>query len=349
MVDPGFSSFVRKDREILEKKFRVDNFHYRASKNPVEFVIQIMRLLAASLRFATSSELVYIWFADYHSLIPALIAKSFGKKVVVVTGGFDAVSIPMLSYGVFVKNNFRSWCASTTYKLADLVLPVDASLAEGLNQYADPDGKGLPVGIRNFVRNLRSRIEVLPTGYNPDLWKRHTGMPRNASVLSVAFITKEQTFKLKGFDLLIETARLLPDVPFTLAGISPHIQNKYRNILPHNVSLIDPVPYHELPKLYSSHKVYAQLSLSEGLPNSLCEAMLCECVPVGSLVNGIPTAIGNTGLLLEHQDAQKTAELISKALKTDEQTGIEARNQIIRNFPEHRREENLMKLLEEIL
>jgi hypothetical protein len=349
MVDPGFSSFVRKDREILEKKFRLDHYHYRASKNPVDFAVQMLKLLVASLWFASRSDLVYIWFADYHSIIPAITAKCAGKKVVVVTGGFDAVAIPQLSYGVFVKNNFRSWCASKTYKLADLVLPVDASLAEGLNNYADQVGKGLPVGIRKFVRNLKSRIEVLPTGYNPDIWKRNTEIFREASVLSLAFVAKDQTFKLKGFDLLIETARLLPQVPFTLAGITPNIQDKYRNQLPPNVQLIGAVPYHELPDLYSRHKVYAQLSLSEGLPNSLCEAMLCECVPVGSLVNGIPTAIGEAGFLLGKQDFRQAATLITKALETDDQSGIAARNQIIRNFPERRREERLLILLDETL
>jgi len=57
------------------------------------------------------------------------------------------------------------------------------------------------------------------------------------------------------------------------------------------------VPDEELIKYYQKAKVY-QLSEYEGLPNALCEAMLCECVPAGTRYCGIPTAIGDTGMCL---------------------------------------------------
>lgn len=349
MVDPGYSSFVRKDYEILRKRFSVRQFHYQSTKNPIGFAIQMTKTMFASLRFATRSDLVFIWFADYHSLFPALIGRLTGRKVVVVTGGFDAVAIPQLSYGVFVRKNFRYWCAASTYRFANLILPVDGSLAAGFNHYAGRDGIALPVGVRQYVPGIRGRIEVLPTGYDPAIWKRDTTVDRKPSVLTVAYVNKEQTFRLKGFDLLIETARLLPDTIFTLAGISPEMQNKYRDNLPSNVRLLGPIAYHDLPALYSNHQVYAQLSLSEGLPNSLCEAMLCECVPVGSQVNGIPAAIGNTGYLLQKHDAAEAAILITKALISGDEPGKAARAHIMRNFPEKRREVRLTELLNEIL
>lgn len=349
MVDPGYSSFVRKDYEILRKRFSVRQFHYQSTKNPIGFAIQMTKTLFASLRFATRSDLVFIWFADYHSLFPALIGRLTGKKVVVVTGGFDAVAIPQLSYGVFVRKNFRYWCAASTYRFANLILPVDSSLESGFNHYAENGGIALPVGVRQFVPDLKSRIEVLPTGYDPGIWKRDTTVDRKPSVLTVAYVNKEQTFRLKGFDLLIETAQLLPGTVFTLAGMSPEMQEKYRNKIPSNVRLLGPVQYHELPALYSSHQVYAQLSLSEGLPNSLCEAMLCECVPVGSQVNGIPTAIGRTGYLLQKHDAKEASQLITCALNSGDETGKAARARIMENFPEQNREEKLISLLNEII
>jgi len=43
----------------------------------------------------------------------------------------------------------------------------------------------------------------------------------------------------------------------------------------------------------------------ERLPNALhCEAMLCECVPVGTRYCGIPTAIGDTGLYVPYGDSK---------------------------------------------
>ena len=54
-----------------------------------------------------------------------------------------------------------------------------------------------------------------------------------------------------------------------------------------------------LRKYFSTSQFYIQASRLEGLPNALCEAMLCECIPIGNSVFGIPSAIGNTGMLFE--------------------------------------------------
>ena len=42
--------------------------------------------------------------------------------------------------------------------------------------------------------------------------------------------------------------------------------------------------------------------MREGLPNALCEAMLCECVPVGTDVQGIRTAMGDAGFYVPYGD-----------------------------------------------
>jgi glycosyltransferase involved in cell wall biosynthesis len=54
--------------------------------------------------------------------------------------------------------------------------------------------------------------------------------------------------------------------------------------------------------------------MREGLPNALCEAMLCGCVPVGTKRNGIPTAIGDCGFYVPYDDPKAAAEAIKKRL-----------------------------------
>ena len=58
-----------------------------------------------------------------------------------------------------------------------------------------------------------------------------------------------------------------------------------------NVSLLPALDRKDLVTHYNTTSIYAQLSRSEGLPNVLCEAMLCGCIPVGSPVFGIPKAV----------------------------------------------------------
>src|SRR5690606_39307412 len=61
--------------------------------------------------------------------------------------------------------------------------------------------------------------------------------------------------------------------------ILAHLRQTYRP--PENVTIVGPRPREALPAEYGAASVYLQLSRSEGLPNVLCEAMACGCIPVG--------------------------------------------------------------------
>jgi glycosyltransferase involved in cell wall biosynthesis len=83
------------------------------------------------------------------------------------------------------------------------------------------------------------------------------------------------------------------------------------------------------------------------MPNTLCEAMLCECIPIGSNVNGIPDAIGDTGIIVKKRDVMELEAGLRKALELN--TGGKASNRIKENFSFELREKNLISALEEIV
>ncbi len=93
-------------------------------------------------------------------------------------------------------------------------------------------------------------------------------------------------------------------------------------------------------------KVYCQLSLREGLPNAICEAMLCECIPIGTDVQGIGTAIGDTGFYVPFGNIKATSEVIEKSLNSV--NGKKARERIKTMFPEEFREKKLLKIMEDL-
>ena len=113
-----------------------------------------------------------------------------------------------------------------------------------------------------------------------------------------------------------------------------------------NVKFTGFVPDEELIRYYQRAKVYCQLSRYEGLPNALCEAMCCECVPVGTNYCGIPTAIEDTGFYVPYKDPKATAKAIKEALKSDK--GKDARGRIKKIFSVERREKELIQIIEEM-
>ncbi len=345
LVYLAYSTFVREDDHILSAHFEVEKYQYRASKKPFRFAFEMGKQFVYCLFNTYRFDTIYIWFSDYHSFIPALFGRLFGKQVVVVVGGYDAVSIPVISFGVFLKNNFRAYCARRTFQLANLILPVDESLIESMNTYADPSGLGYPCGIRNFVKNINARIEVVPTGYDDNKWKRMRGIERKKAVITIGGSPDLQTFKRKGLDLFIETASLLPEIPFYLVGLKGEMEMMAKKMATKNVHFMGYIPNHELPAILNSSKVFVQFSLSEGLPNTLCEAMLCECIPVGSNVNGIPKGIGNHGFILNEKNAEKAATLIRTALDADDEIGKNARNRVVQLFTQDKRREKIHAII----
>lgn len=116
--------------------------------------------------------------------------------------------------------------------------------------------------------------------------------------------------------------------------------------IPKNLEVIGKLPAEEVIKHYQEARVYCQLSMREGLPNAVCEAMLCGCIAVGSDVQGVRTAIDDHGFLVPYGDVEATCDAIRKALSTDDLGG---RDWIIANFPESKRRTKLHELLETLM
>jgi glycosyltransferase involved in cell wall biosynthesis len=104
-------------------------------------------------------------------------------------------------------------------------------------------------------------------------------------------------------------------------------------------------PHEILFESYNQAQVFVQASITEGMPNTLCEAMLCECTPVGSNVNGIPDAIGTTGIIIKKRDVAELETGVRMALSLN--SGKEAARRIRENFALDDREKKMIRVLRE--
>jgi len=273
-----------------------------------------------------TANIVFCWFASTYAAIGVALGKFFGIKSMIVVGGVDVAKESQFKYGIW-NSRWRSMLVRYALRNASCVLVVDPSLAAEAKLRAEYDGKN---------------ISYLPTGYDGMFW-RPMG-EKQPIVLTVAAVLSEDRLRIKGIDTLIEAARRLPDVRFRVIGVEQGLLKNY--FLPPNIEWLPPRERKELLSFYQSAKVYCQPSLREGLPNTLCEAMLCGCVPVATNVGGTITALGDVGVLVPSHNVDALVEGIEKALAMSEEEGRKGRARILALFPQEKRETELVRLIQ---
>jgi glycosyltransferase involved in cell wall biosynthesis len=310
--------FVNGDLDLLSKNHRVSVRIGSGVRQTVEVILGVFH-----------STSVFCWFASVYAALAVLTAALLGKKSVIVVGGVDMAKEPEYDYGLWL-SRWRSALVRAAVKRAYRVLVVDESLKDEVLQR---------------VRYAGANIEVLPTGYDSEFWQPSEA--KQPIVLTVASVHTEGRFKIKGIDLLFETARKLPDVRFELVGVDTQVSRTYS--IPPNVGLHPVLDQSSLVKQYQRARVYCQPSRREGLSNTLCEAMLCACIPVATDVGGSARAVGENGIIVRPGNPDELADGIKRALSMPGKVGLDARERIIARYPKLRREERLTELMREVV
>jgi len=322
---PEDDIFLKRDIAILDSHFEIRTAPRFNCRRPLRGIQSVFKILRGTFW----ADVTFSQFADAHAFLAVSFSKVLRKKSIVVVGGYEVARVPEIRYGAML-NPVYAQVVRFILKHADRVLTTAESLQKDAVVNAGVHGHN---------------IKTVPECYDSRFWQR-SGEKENA-VITVAHI-KDSVVRRKGLEVFVEAANYLPEAKFILIG--PHVDAsvaRLKSMAPSNVEFPGFVPEAELPKWYSGAKVYCQLSRYEGLPNALCEAMLCECVPVGTEYCGIPLAIGDTGFYVPYGNVGATVEAIKKALHSDK--GKEARKRIAGMFPLHRRQRELITEIEGLL
>lgn len=337
-VTPSMSSFARNDISSLEKKYKVIVNQYNWSKKqytPFFLFHQVFLIL----RYIFSVKKIFISFGGYWAFIPALFGKLSGVPVYIILHGTDCASIPSVNYGSLRKFLLKKFCRQS-YNLATTLLPVSSSLVTTKNTFHSDDVYSYQ-GFKHFFPKNKTYYEVIANGIDEKFWSLKAGIIKEPKSFMAVFSADQ--FILKGGDLIVELARRLPECTFYIAGLG-----KPENILevPVNVFFLGQLTRENLREYYRKSRFHFQISIFEGFGISLCEAMLCECIPIGSSVNSIPEIIGDTGFVLEKRNLEELEILVYKvlALEAKDVLGEKARERIKRNYTIEKREERLLSL-----
>ena len=330
-------SFVKSDISILEALgLKVYKIHSRPEKNLLKFLLNRIREKLKSILYLSRSKFLISWFNDYHSFIPILFSKLFFKKSIIIVGGYDAIVDNKNNHGLFFKGGLRSIIAKLNYKMVNEVWVVHKSLENGCD-FAKQKFNIIS-GVRRFASKKNIVIKEINTGYDTRFWN-YDQSEEKTGVLTAAFFSDKRVINIKGLNIFNQLATFLPNVNFTIVGESGIRISEFINLEP-NIKVMGVQTRSEMKELYQKNKFYFQGSRLEGLPNSLCEAMLCGCIPIGSRVFGIPDAIGTTGILFDtEKDIEQIVEFINSDLGATDLK--KARNRIVRKYDISKRTEKI--------
>ena len=339
MTYVSLSTFVKRDIFLLSDDYQVIYYHFNTS-NKWKLPLVLFKQAWFLLKNRNQIDLIVTQSAGYLSFLPSLFFRFTEVPLVIIAIGTDCIKLPEIGYGAHSKV-ILSWFTRFSFKNAALILPVHKSLA--YNEYSYFPIRFPQQGIKAFTKNISTPIIEVVNGFDIFKWfiKSHTRLKN--SFLTVTTAIDKTGFSLKGIDMIVQMAEKFPHFHFTIVG-----KVVLENGVPSNVQLIENVPHEQLLDIYNQHEYYLQLSMSEGFPNALCEAMLCGCIPIGSHVAGIPDIIGSAGYLLKNKDKEEL-ENIFHSLLSNEIKPETVRERIVTNFPIEKRKKDLLQAIKGIL
>ena len=335
------STFILKDQQILQGNFDTGTFRINTSTT-FKYVLSIIKVTLYLAFFSWKYDVFFIRFADWHTAILAFFKKLYNKKLFIVIGGYDVAAIQEINYGAHI-NKRRSKFINYSLRNATWLLPNSKSLIYYENMFiSDQIVYG---GIEYFVKKTNARIQVVPNGFDSNIWKPIKDIPKRKMALTVAMVNDMKTFYLKGLDKFIQCAFSLPNYEFVIIGLNISLIEKNNIDYPQNIKIMGPQLPHQLLRYYSEAKLFCLFSLSEGMPNVLCEAMLCECIPVGTNVTSIPEIIENTGFIIKERNLSAYLIEVNKAFEAEKSLQILARKRIMEYFSFEKREKKLVEII----
>jgi glycosyltransferase involved in cell wall biosynthesis len=315
------ASFVAIDRAILAERYEVEDLYQPGRwPNPIAVIGGVAR-----------ADVVFGWFASWHTFFPITLAWLLRKPSVMIVGGFDTANMPDIGYG-YQQGGLR--------RAASRWIMRRASRLATNSQYS----------LSEIERNTsipRSRVRVIHHGV-PDPFRAEPAA-KEREALTVGAVN-QSTLVQKGQVPFVEAAAELPDVRFTLAGkwLDGSVE-ELRARAGDNVSFTGWLSDDELHAAYRRAAVYVQASRHEGFGLAVAEAMLAGCIPVVTNVTAMPEVVDDAGVLIGSTEPARVAEGIRRALDLGPDAARRARERILTAFPLERRREAILQVVEDAL
>jgi len=328
LIYTNLSTFVKGDAGILSNNYEVTHLKIDNSSG-ISLIISLIKQIFYLLFNIRKFRFVYVWFADYHSLIPSLTGKIFRVPLFLVIGGYDVCREKKWKYGSFTSAP-RAFFTINSIKFATINLCVSENIERIVNKIAPTAKTAL----------LYNGITLEASTYTPEEKIKY-------DFLCVALTTTVKAFYIKGIDRYNSLAESMPEKKFLLIGCSDSLFLKTGIKPSENITILPVVEHKVLIDYYKSSHVYCQLSRRESFSLALAEAMSFNCIPLITNTGGMPEVVGNLGFIADGDDLQNIPDLAKAALALEKSTVYSER--IKENFTISAREASLNKIVSGLL
>lgn len=321
-VHNALQRFVALDLALLQEKFDVEE----------QYEVSLRRLNPIAIwQSVRCNDLVFGWFASWHTFLPLLFAKLLNKPSILVVGGYDVANVPAADYGS-QRGGIRKWLSTLLLKLATHLVPFSYSAQKEILDNIAIDPRKITViylGVPEFEVNLNT--------------------PRQPIILTVGGVRQSNLWR-KGLLPFVQTAALLPDYRFVAAGkwYDDSIDLLRQQATP-NVEFTGFLEEAELYDLYRTARVYVQASLHEGFGMSVAESMLGGCIPVVTRASSLSEVVGEASIYTESNQPPAIATAIEQALNLDDSIRVDIRQHILAKFPMEKRRAAIYEFIGRIM
>lgn len=311
--------FIRDDSEII-RSFAPTDFY-----NTTEYGLLSLKLL----REIFSCSHIYCWFASAHSLLPALLSRVLGKKVIVVSGGYDTARVGEINYG-HAGTGLKGVVSKMVLMLAHKIIV---------------NSKHSEKEVLHFYPGSKKKLEVIPHRI------RHrvpSVKPERDPKLCITVIRMNRmNYYRKKVTLLKEIAKRMPEYKFRHIGmILPEIEQKFNKGRPENFSSLGYKDEEQLWEWYHRASYLLAPSWHEGFGLTTVEALAGGCVSVISGAGAQDEVTLGEGVVIESDDPDVWVRRL-KNLKFTASEREAKRNKILDFYKETNRVEQLKKVFEE--
>lgn len=305
-LGPLRSSFASVDVDIMRRSHQVTTVDTIMGRG-MRGVLRLIGVSIKSVAAVVTHDVVYCWFADYHTLLPVLLFRFLGKKAIVVAGGFDIGYEPQINFGARIRP-VRWFCVRHTFRSATKILCVSQYAQNQLTTLTN--GKHAPSSVvYNAVRTDLANDAIVYSERQP-------------LVVTVSQGDSDVEILRKGIDVFVRVAKLMPHVTFRLIGLAGNhfVVQSALATTPNLEVYAGFVSFEDVVKpAYTLASAYAQLSIEEAFGVAMVEAMTCGCIPVTTGRAALNEVVGGVGF------EATTDEAIVAAIEAALESTIEKR------------------------